>query len=241
MLKYKIARQGQIIGEYDAGSIQLLINSGNLMASDHAWSRGMEGWKRLSELGFASVVVAPSSLPRSDPAPFVQPTNAVEPPLLPAELTTDDWRSMPEGPIPATCPKCASPDIRSFNILYQQGAHTSTSVGITLSGQVGGMVTSGQTHLAAATQPPVRGSDGAAAIALFGMLIGLVLFFTMGMGFLGGFLGVVISIGAIYLGILSSNSADLEHAKQVYRWKNSWCCMKCGHRFMSLHPKANRG
>jgi len=36
MLKYKIARQGQIIGEYDASSVQLLINSGNLMVTDHA-------------------------------------------------------------------------------------------------------------------------------------------------------------------------------------------------------------
>jgi hypothetical protein len=241
MLKYKVARQGQVIGEYEAASIQLLINAGNLMVTDHAWSAGMEGWKRLSELGYSLPVATPTPLARATPAAFITPASSVTPPPLPAPLSTEDWRSMPDGQVPAACPKCASPDIRSFGILFQQGAHTSTSVGMTLSGQVGGMVTSGQTHLAAATQPPARGSDGAAVLILFGMLIGLVLFFTLGMGFLGGFLGVGISIGAIYLGILSSNSADLEHAKQMYRWRNSWCCMKCGYRFVSMHSKAGRG
>lgn len=238
MSMYKIARQGQIIGEYEARSIQQLIDSGNLLVTDHAWASGMEGWKQLKELGFALPVLAAPS--HSVPAPFIQVQPTGGPPPLPAELTVDEWRAMPEGSVPASCAKCASPDVRSFGILYQQGAHTSTSVGMTLSGQVGGMVTSGQTHLASATQPPARGSDGAAVLILFGMLIGLVLFFTLGMGFLGGFLGVGISIGAIYLGILSSNSADLEHAKQMYRWRSSWCCMKCGYRFMSMHPKAGR-
>lgn len=236
---YKIARQGQIIGEYEARSIQQLIDSGNLLVTDHAWAAGMDGWKQLKELGFALPVLATSR--HAVPAAFIQTQSAGGPPPLPAELTTDEWRAMPDGPVPASCAKCGSPDVRSFGILYQQGAHTSTSVGMTLSGQVGGMVTSGQTHLAAATQPPARGSDGAAVLILFGMLIGLVLFFILGMGFLGGFLGVGISIGAIYLGILSSNSADLEHAKQMYRWRNSWCCMKCGYRFVSMHSKAGRG
>lgn len=247
MIKYKIARQGQIIGEYDASSVQLLINSGNLMVSDHAWANGMEGWKRLSELGYAPVVAAPPSLPLSARAPIIQPAYAGAPPPLPAVLSTDDWRSMPEGPVPAACPKCASPDIRSFDILYQQGAHTSTSVGMTLSGQVGGMVTSGQTHLAAATQPPRRGSDSSAVLVLLGLGMGFGLFVFLAVNYssavavLGAVLGVAISAGAIYLAVMSSRSVDLEHAKQVYRWKNSWCCMKCGFRFMSLHAKANRG
>jgi hypothetical protein len=247
MLKYKIARQGQIIGEYDAGSIQLLINSGNLMVSDHAWANGMEGWKRLSELGYSPLVTAPPSLPLSAPTPFIQPAGVGGPPPLPAELTADAWRSMPDGPIPAACPKCASPDIRSFGILFQQGAHTSTSVGMTLSGQVGGMVTSGQTHLAAATQPPQRGSDSSAVLILlgFGMGFGLFIFlavnYSSAIAVLGVLLGVAILAGFIYLAVMSSRSVDLEHAKQVYRWKNSWCCMKCGYRFMSLHAKANGG
>lgn len=241
MLKYKIARQGQIIGEHDAAVVQAMVNAGTLLPTDHGWTAGMSGWKLLPELGFTSSVPSLRQSERSAPASFVQPSPVGGPPPLPPKLTVDDWRSMPEGPIPASCPKCASPDIRSFGIIYQQGAHTSTSVGMTLSGQVGGMVTSGQTHLAAATQPPQRESDGGGVIVLFGMGIGLVLFFGLGMGFLGGLLGVGVSAGAIYLAILSSNSADLEHAKQIYRWKSSWCCMKCGHRFMSMSSEANRG
>ena len=247
MLKYKIARQGQIIGEYDANSIQLLINAGNLMVTDHAWATGMYGWKQLRELGYAFPVASPPELPRSTSASFVQPQSLGVPPALPAKLTTNDWRSMPDGPIPAACPKCASPDIRSFGILFQQGAHTSTSVGMTLSGQIGGMVTSGQTNLAAATQPPQRGSDSSAVLILlgFGMGFGLFIFlavnYSSAIAVLGVLLGVAILAGFIYLAVMSSRSVDLEHVKQVYRWKNSWCCMKCGYRFMSIHPKANRG
>lgn len=241
MMKYKIARQGQIIGEYDAGSIQLLINSGNLMVSDHGWATGMEGWKSLSELGYISAVAVPPELPRSTQSSFVQSHAVGGPPPLPAELTTNEWRSLPEGPIPATCPKCASPDIRSFGILYQQGAHSSTSIGMTLSGQVGGMVTSGQTHLAAATQPPERGSDGALLIGAIGLGIGIAVATSMGFGFFGCLFAVAIFAAGIYLAVQSSASMDLEYAKQVYRWRSSWCCMKCGFRFMSMHAKAGRG
>ena len=147
---------------------------------------------------------------------------------------------MPDGPIPSTCPKCTSPDIRSFGILFQQGAHTSTSVGMTLSGQIGGMVTSGQTHLAAATQPPQRGSDGSVFIVLIGTIFGLCVYLGLGFGVFGGVIGVALFLGSCYLAVQSSNNADLEHAKQVYRWKSSWCCMKCGYRFMSMHANANR-
>jgi hypothetical protein len=247
MLKYKVARQGQIIGEYDASSIQLLINSGNLMVTDHGWATGMVGWKQLRELGYDFPVASPPELPRSTPASFVQPQSAGAPPPLPAKLTTNDWRSMPAGPIPATCSKCDSSDIRSFGILYQQGSHASTSVGITLSGQIGGMVTSGQTNLAAATQPPQRGSDSAAAFILIGICLGfgvfayLALNFSTAVGIFGAVLGVSILVGAIYLGVMSSRSVDLEYAKEIYRWQSSWCCMKCGHRFRVMHPKANLG
>jgi len=65
MLKYKVARQGQIIGEYDASSIQLLINAGNLMVTDHVWATGMDGWKQLRELGFS---VSPPPLPYVPPS-----------------------------------------------------------------------------------------------------------------------------------------------------------------------------
>jgi hypothetical protein len=237
MMKYKIARQGQIIGEYDASSVQLLINSGNLMVTDHAWAAGMDGWKQLRELGYAFPVAQPPALPRATPAPFIPPSATPTPPALPTVLTTEQWRSMSDGPVPAACPKCASSDVRSFGILYQQGAHTSTSVGMTLSGQVGGMVTSGQTQLAASTQPPQRGSDSGAVLVLIGFVLGVGLYGLMAYNFSSV---VAVTGGAIYLGVLSSNSVDLEHAKQTYRWKNSWCCLKCGYRFMSLHPNANR-
>jgi hypothetical protein len=249
MLKYKVARQGQIIGEHDAGSIQLLINAGNLMVTDHAWATGMDGWKQLRELGYDFPVVSPPELPRPTPASFVQPQVLGAPPALPAKLTTNDWRSMPAGPMPATCSKCDSSDIRSFAILYQQGTHASTSIGFTLSGQIGGMVTSGQTSLAAATQPPQREASDSAALRyiVLGLAIGIGLFAYLAQNFrlpgvvLGAVVGVAILAASIYGAIMNARRIDYEYARDLYRWKSSWCCMKCGHRFRVMHPKANHG
>ena len=50
MLKYKVARQGKIIGEYQAGAIQRMIDSGSLMASDYAWTeRGVRPYHWIAE------------------------------------------------------------------------------------------------------------------------------------------------------------------------------------------------
>ena len=249
MLKYKVARQGQIIGEHDAGSIQLLINAGNLMVTDHAWATGMDGWKQLRELGYDFPVASPPELPRSTPASFVQPQALGTPPALPAKLTTNDWRSMPAGPVPATCSKCDSSDIRSFAILYQQGTHASTSIGITLSGHIGGMVTSGQTSLAAATQPPQLEASDSAALRYVGagLIVGGGLFAYLIQNFreTGLILGAILFLAcvsvSIYLAIMNARRIDYEYARDLYRWKSSWCCMKCGHRFRVMHPKANHG
>ena len=254
MLKYKVARQGQIIGEYDASSIQLLINAGNLMVTDHVWATGMDGWKQLRELGYDFPVASPPELPRSTPTSFVQPQGLGAPPVLPAKLTTNDWRSMPAGPMPANCSKCDSSDIRSFAILYQQGSHASTSIGITLSGQIGGMVTTGQTNLAAVTQPPQREASDSAALryVVIGLAMSIGLFVTLFEYFrvagavvagavIGVTLGAAVFAVSIYLAIQNSRRIDFEYARDIYRWKSSWCCMKCGHRFRIMHPKANQG
>lgn len=235
MNRYKISRQGQVIGEFEASAIPGLLSEGRLSFADHGWTSGMSDWKTLRELGFtaASADGRPAPAYAQHPAP---PGQAA----LPAMLTARDWEAMPEGPMPSSCPKCVSPDIRSFGILFQQGSQVGTSVGMTFSGQVGGMVTGAQTHLAASTQPPARGGDGAGMIILFGLGLALIVYFSMDMGFFGGFFGIALGIGSLYLAFLSHSRADREHAKQMYRWKSSWCCMKCGYRFLSMHERANR-
>ena len=152
---------------------------------------------------------------------------------------------MPQGPIPPTCPKCNSPDIRSFKILYEQGANTSTSVGITLSGEIGGMLTSGKTLLATATQPPARGDNGCLVLItlISSLAIGLLVFSsfaTDGLIYLGGVIAILTFIGGIYIAISSSKAANLNYEEKLYKWRNSWCCLKCGYRFQILDPKANR-
>ena len=46
----KIARSGNVIGEFSADSIASLIQSGTLLPSDHYWKSGMSGWALLGPL-----------------------------------------------------------------------------------------------------------------------------------------------------------------------------------------------
>lgn len=53
MIKYKVSRNGTILGEYDQNSISQCVVAGSLTTSDHGWTQGMTEWKSLGELGFA--------------------------------------------------------------------------------------------------------------------------------------------------------------------------------------------
>lgn len=247
MLKYKVARQGKIIGEYDADLIQDHINAGEILVSDHGWAAGMDDWKQLDELGFMLPASEPPPLPLKAAVPISASSPSVAQPPLPSKLTADQWRSMPVGPIPETCSKCASTEIRSFGILHQKGSFASTSIGITLSGQIGGMVTSGQSNLAAATQPPQREASDSAALqyVAVGLICGGGLCTYLAVNFretglvLGAILGLACVAVSIYAAIMNARRIDLEYAKDLYLWKCSWCCMKCGHRFRVIDPRAS--
>lgn len=245
MLKYKIARQGKIIGEYDADLIQDHINSGEILVADHGWAAGMDEWKQLNELGYVLPASEPPPLPLKAAVPISTSSLSVARPSLPSKITADQWRSMPVGPIPATCSKCASTEIKSFGIIHQKGSFASSSIGFTLSGQIGGMVTSGQTGLADATEPPRRQASSALSYVMIGLLIGggLLAYLLESFRQTGLFIGAILFVAcvsvSIYLAIQKSRRIDLEYAKDFYFWKCSWCCMKCGHRFRVIDPRAS--
>lgn len=244
MLRYKIARQGKIIGEYDADSIHERISAGELLVSDHGWTDGMNEWKQLRELGYLLSASGPPPLPRNT-AFSSAPSVLVTSPAPQASLTVDQWNKMPVGPIPATCSKCASTEIKSFGILYQKGSFASSSIGFTLSGQIGGMVTSGQTGLADVTEPPRRQASSTLSYVMIGLLIGggLMAYLLGSFRQVGLILGAILFVAcvsvSIYLAIKNSKRIDLEYAKNLYLWKCSWCCMKCGHRFRVIDPRAS--
>ena len=59
----KIARAGNVIGEFSADSIASLIQSGTLLPSDHYWKNGMSGWALLGPLTNWEKTALPSEPP----------------------------------------------------------------------------------------------------------------------------------------------------------------------------------
>ena len=67
MERYRIARAGKEINEYDLVTIRSYLASGSLKPTDHAWKPGMSDWKTLSELGIAADI-APPPVPLNAPS-----------------------------------------------------------------------------------------------------------------------------------------------------------------------------
>lgn len=83
MERYRIARAGKELNEYDLDTIRRYLAAGSLIPTDHAWKPGMETWKTLAELGIQPEVAPPVALaalpqPPVDPLPVSAPP-AVEP------------------------------------------------------------------------------------------------------------------------------------------------------------------
>lgn len=70
MERFRIARAGKEIGEYELTVIREYLALGNLVPSDHAWKEGMAGWKTLAELG---IVAAAKAAPPPPPVPTAAP------------------------------------------------------------------------------------------------------------------------------------------------------------------------
>ena len=58
-MNYQISRAGQTIGTYDIGALKAAVLSGQVLASDLAWTQGMPEWKSVS------IVLAGESVPPS--------------------------------------------------------------------------------------------------------------------------------------------------------------------------------
>lgn len=69
MSAYKICREGQELGSFDAAQIQEGLQTGYFLPTDWGWSEGMTDWKALPELTSASTqpLAAVSSAPKARP------------------------------------------------------------------------------------------------------------------------------------------------------------------------------
>ena len=229
MLKYKVARQGKIIGEYQAGAIQRMIDSGSLMASDYAWATGMDRWKHLSDLGYQPPVKV--NLPAQP-----QPTASLVRPEARATV-----RRVPDEP---RCPGCGSKSVQAASMAYAVGTRDSESVGISSRGRVYYRVGRSASRLANALAPP--SPDGPNPI--FGFL--MVASFFLGVrgcttapsvfngtgkddpaGWAMMIFAVLLFFVFFYFRHQSSLESQAQFDVQMNNYSQKWFCKKCGATF----------
>ena len=229
MLKYKVARQGKIIGEYQAGAIQRMIDSGSLMASDYAWATGMAEWKQLADLGYQPPEKV--NLPAQS-----QPTASL---VRPAERAT--IRRVPDEP---RCPSCGSKSVQAASMAYAAGTRDSESVGISSRGRAYYRVGRSASRLANALAPPSPdGPNPIFGILMFGSFIlgargcaaASPLLNGTGNTDSGGwvtmFFGVVMFFVFMYFRHQSSLESQAQFDVQMNNYSQKWFCKKCGVTF----------
>jgi len=59
----------------------------------------------------------------------------------------------------------------------------------------------------------------------------------------GGTTGFIIGLGVAlilfyFVAKIDTSKEQSLNGLRAYAWRNSWCCMKCGSKAVSLHPKA---
>ena len=229
MLKYKVARQGKIIGEYQAGAIQRMIDSGSLMASDYAWATGMAEWKQLADLGYQPPEKV--NLPAQS-----QPTASL---VRPAERATVS--RVPDEP---RCPSCGSKSVQAASMAYAAGTRDSESVGISSRGRAYYRVGRSASRLANALAPP--SPDGPNPI--FGFL--MVASFFLGVrgcttapsvfngtgkddpaGWAMMIFAVLLFFVFFYFRHQSSLESQAQFDVQMNNYSQKWFCKKCGVTF----------
>ena len=229
MLKYKVARQGKIIGEYQAGAIQRMIDSGSLMASDYAWAPGMAEWKQLADLGYQPPEKV--NLPAQS-----QPTASL---VRPAERAT--VRRVPDEP---RCPSCGSKSVQAASMAYAAGTRDSESVGISSRGRAYYRVGRSASRLANALAPP--SPDGPNPI--FGFL--MVASFFLGVrgcttapsvfngtgkddpaGWAMMIFAVLLFFAFFYFRHQSSLESQAQFDVKMNNYSQKWFCKKCGVTF----------
>ena len=229
MLKYKVARQGKIIGEYQAGAIQRMIDSGSLMASDYAWATGMAEWKQLADLGYQPPEKV--NLPAQS-----QPTASL---VRPAERAT--VRRVPDEP---RCPSCGSKSVQAASMAYAAGTRDSESVGISSRGRAYYRVGRSASRLANALAPP--SPDG--PNPMFGFL--MVASFFLGVrgcttapsvfngtgkddpaGWAMMIFAVLLFFAFFYFRHQSSLESQAQFDVKMNNYSQKWFCKKCGVTF----------
>ncbi len=226
MHKYKIARQGVIIGEYQVGSIQRMIDAGDLLSTDYAWTNGMAEWKRLTELGFQ-----PPSEVRPKPAPATSGDHAE------ARAQTTARRVAHEP----SCPGCGSKSVQAASIGFAAGTRDSESVGVSSRGRVYYRIGRSASRLANALAPPsAEGPNPIFGFLMVGAFFLGVRGCTTAPSVLNGtgkddpagwamvFFAVILFFMFFYFRHQSAMESEAQHDLRMKDYSRKWFCKKCG-------------
>ena len=157
------------------------------------------------------------------------------------QSSTDEYRR--KGAPSFACPQCRSTEIQRFSVAYQSGiskvSTKTTGIGMSLSGKIGigGAKTKGhsQTELSRITAPPERHSYG----IWFGCGLIVYLFLAILLegykvpGRLANILAIIGGWGpALFFMVRAFRFNRDVYPQRMQRWKNSWICFRCGHKFV---------
>jgi len=229
-MQYTAFREGKSIGSFTAEQLREALSAGVLRPTDTYFGEGMPSIQTLAQLGkpVTSAAATPVATPPTAPQP--EQAAASMAPRAPGRI---DWDELPSGPVPTCCARCNSSDIKAVQLVYKMGQTSGSMAGMSLSGEIGMATTHNISELAAELGPPVKGT-GAVAILFFGWIVGVVLGFSNDSLNLFYVCAVLSIIGSFAFGLSLSRA----HAKNMYLWRNSWICFKCGHKFVSVAPEA---
>ena len=144
------------------------------------------------------------------------------------------------------CPKCASPETRSFEMTYLSNTSTGSLVAGSYNFSGGGAtITTGklsqQSNLAGYVQPPIAPTMGMGLV-----IVGVVIALFFGMFLMGNLIranyaafGLFVMLGLpIFAGYQCYRYEKIGYLRrfavfnsQLEQWRASWICMRCGHRW----------
>jgi hypothetical protein len=251
--QYYIRIRGKVRGPFDLVQLRALRERGQF-SSFHEISEDRQMWTTASVL---TEMFAPSgrAAPGHPGVELVVPAGDVTRRGSDDDIAGDAIPSSRRGRARLECPRCASPNVQSFEVIYEMGTSDmgSNSVGFAPGvGMVFGATSGTQrTRAALNASPPARRDLTGPVLAIIlgvGIVLfaGLVILTGLGSGDRRGdslaqvfscFLFVLlVGIGILIAGISSAKSVNkwntFEYPRLRETWLRSFRCLKCGHEFI---------
>ena len=253
-MRFKVSRNGIVIGEFDFLEVVDALAEGRLSGKDYFWTIGMTEWMLLSDFAeYNKKLVlkspqtsSPANDNRSAPSSRVKKRSlfkgvdaasaSATPPSadLLSEVGSSHVVSEPR------CPSCASKSVQACGMGFASGTRTSESLGISSRGRAYFRTGRSSSLLASALAPPAKGGPNIIFVILFlgGMLGCAIWYATYGpenwrpVNQAEKWFRLSMALSALIGGLWGifkgSISSDQEHADAMKKWERQWFCKKCG-------------